>query len=70
MMEKSKDFQTAKVKRIQHHQTSLTTNAKGPSLGRKHKRRKRPTENKQKTIKTDSNQFSAILSHVQLFATP
>ena len=30
---------------------SFTTNAKGPSLGRKHKRRKRPTENKPKTIK-------------------
>ena len=41
----------AKVKRIQHHQTSLTTNAKGTSLGRKHKRRKRHTENKAKTIK-------------------
>ena len=41
----------AKVKRIQHHQTSFTTNAKGTSLGRKHKRRKRPTENKPKTIK-------------------
>ena len=26
-------------------------NAKGTSLGRKHKRRKRPTENKPKTIK-------------------
>ena len=32
-----------KAKRIQHHQTSLTTNAKGTPLGRKHKRRKRPT---------------------------
>ena len=70
MMEKSKDFQTAKVKIIQHHQTSFKTNAKGNFLGKKCKRRKRPTENKQKTIKTDSNQFSAILSHVQLFATP
>ena len=27
----------AKVKRIQHHQTSFTTNAKGTSLGSKHK---------------------------------
>ena len=35
----------------QHQQTSFTTNAKGTSLGRKHKRRKRPTENKPKTIK-------------------
>jgi len=50
-MEKSKAFQTSKVKRIQHYQTSFTTNAKGTSLGRKHKRRKRPTENKPKTIK-------------------
>ena len=40
----------AKVKRIQHHQTSFTI-AKGTSLGRKHKRRKRPTVNKPKTIK-------------------
>ena len=41
----------AEVKRIQHHQTSFTTNAKWTSLGRKHKRRKRPTANKFKTIK-------------------
>ena len=40
-----------KLKRIQHHQTSFTTNAKGTSLGKKHKRRKRPTENTPKTIK-------------------
>ena len=40
-----------KVKRIQHHQTSFTTNAKGTSLGREHKRKKRPTENKPKAIK-------------------
>ena len=31
-----------KAKRI-HHQTRLTTNAAGTSLGRKHKRRKIPT---------------------------
>ena len=49
-MAKPKTFQT-KVKRIQHHQTSFTTNAEGTPLGRKHKRRKRPTENKLKTIK-------------------
>ena len=41
----------AKVKRIQDHQTSFTTNVKGTSLGRKHKTRERPTENKSKTIK-------------------
>ena len=39
-----------KQKRIQRHQTSFKSNAKGTSLGRKHKRRKRPTENKLKTI--------------------
>ena len=43
-------FRQAKVKRIQHHQTRSTTNAKETSLDRKHKRRKRPTENKPKTI--------------------
>ena len=36
-------YKQAKAKRIQHHQTSFTTNAKGTSLGRKHKGRKRPT---------------------------
>ena len=32
-----------KLKRIQHHQASFTTNTKGTSLSRKHKRRKRST---------------------------
>ena len=41
----------AKVKRIQHHQTSFTTNAKGTSLSKKHKRRKRLTQKKPKTTK-------------------
>ena len=50
-MEKLKPYRQAKAKRIQQHQTSFTTNAKGTSLGRKHKRRKRPTKNKHKTIK-------------------
>ena len=36
-------YKQAKAKRIQNHQTSSTTNAKGISLGRKHKRRKRRT---------------------------
>ena len=39
------------MNRIQHHQTSFTIDANGTSLGRKHKRRKTPTENKPKTIK-------------------
>ena len=37
----------AKAKRIQHHQTSSTTNAKGTSLSGKHKRRKGPTKTNQ-----------------------
>ena len=45
LTEKSKAFQT-KVKRIQHHQTSFTRTLQG-----KHNRRKRPTQNKPKTIK-------------------
>ena len=40
-----------KLKRIQHHQISFTTNDKGLFLDRKHKRRKRPTESKPKTVK-------------------
>ena len=39
-----KFYRQAKVKRIQHQQTSFTTNAKGSSLGRKQKRRKRLTK--------------------------
>ena len=35
-------YQQGKAMRIRHHQTSFTTNAKGTSLGRKHKMRKRP----------------------------
>ena len=44
LTEKSKTFQKskAKINRIQHHQISFTTNAKGTSRGRKHKSRKRP----------------------------
>ena len=46
-----KSFPRQEVKRSQHHQTSFTTNAKRTFLGRKHKRRKRSTQNKPKTIK-------------------
>ena len=41
----------AKVKRIQHHPTRFTTNAKANSQGRKHKRRKKPTQNEPQIIK-------------------
>jgi len=46
-----KIFPRQEVKRSQHHQTSFTTNAKRTFLGRKHKRRKRSTQNKPKTTK-------------------
>ena len=51
LTEKLKSLQTSKANRIQHHQTSFTTTAKGTSLGRKHNRRKRTYKNKLKTIK-------------------
>jgi len=41
----------AKIKRIRHHQTSFTTNAKEASPGRKYKRRKRSIENKPYYVK-------------------
>ena len=44
-------YRQAKAKRIQHHSISFTTNATGTSLGRKHKRRKKLTKNKPKTMK-------------------
>ena len=44
-------YRQAKVKRIEHHQISFKTNVKGTYIGRKHKRSKRPTKNKPKTIK-------------------
>ena len=59
----------AKVKRIQHHQTSFTI-AKGTSLGRKHKRRKRPTVNKPKTIKKMVIYLSIITLNVNGFNAP
>ena len=39
------------VKRIQHHQNNFLTNTKGTSLCRKHKKRKRSTQDKPRTIK-------------------
>ena len=45
-MEKSRALWTNKS----YHQSRFTTN-KGTSVGRKHERRKRPIENKPKTIK-------------------
>ena len=41
----------SKVRGFSTTNKCFTTNAKGTSLGRKHKRRKRPTQNKPKTIK-------------------
>ena len=47
----TKSFPDKQKLRIWHHKTSFITNAKGTSLGKKYKRRKRPTENTPKTIK-------------------
>ena len=44
-------YRQAKAKRIQHHQTSSTTNAKGTSLSGKHKRRKGPTKTNPKQLR-------------------
>ena len=46
-----KSLRTSKTKRIQHHQTSFTTNAKGTSIGGKHKRRKRTTKTNPKQLR-------------------
>ena len=40
-----------KLKRIWYQQSSCTTNAKGTTLGRKCKRRKKPAKNERKTIR-------------------
>ena len=45
-------YRQAKAKRIQHHQTSSTTNAKGASLSGKQEK-KRTYENKPQTIKKE-----------------
>ena len=55
----------AKVKRIQHHQTSFTTNVKGTSLGRKQKGRKRHTQNKPKIILKNDNRILGVYMHSQ-----
>ena len=51
LKDKLQPLQTRTAKRIQHHQTSFTTNAKGTSLGRKHKRRKTPTKANPKQLR-------------------
>ena len=62
---KIKALQTNNV-RIQHHQASFTTNAKETSLGRNHKRRKRPTKNKPNKIKKRGSRISIITLNVGL----
>ena len=46
-----KSFTDKQKLRVQHHQTSFTTNAKGTSLGTKHKRRKRPARTNPKQLR-------------------
>ena len=43
-------YRQEKPKRIQHHQTSSTTNVKGTSLSEKHKRRKGPKKTNPKQL--------------------
>ena len=50
MWKKSKAFSQVKVKRTNHQKSNFTTNTKWTFLVRKHKRKKRLTENKPKTI--------------------
>ena len=52
-----------KVKKIQHHPTSFMTDTKGTSLGRKHMKRRRPTENKpQKSKKVVIGSYISIIT--------
>ena len=46
-----KFFKQAKVKRIQYHQTSFTTNVKGTSIDKKYKRKKKELQNQPQTRK-------------------
>ena len=48
-------YRQTKAKRIQQHKTSFTTNAKGTSLGWKHKRRKRLAKTNPKQENGNSN---------------
>ena len=44
LTDRAKALIASRSKGIQEHQISFTTNAKGTSISRKHKRRKRPTK--------------------------
>jgi len=71
-MEKSKAFKQEKVKRIQYHQTSFTTNVKWTYIVKKYKRRKKDSQNQPQTVK--KWQLLLLLlsrfSCVRLCATP
>ena len=58
-------YREAKVNRIQHHQISSTTNAKGTYVVKKYKRRKRSTKSNPKTIKKIAI-LLLLLSHFSL----
>ena len=49
-MEKSKDFQQTKIKRIQYHQTNFTTNIKG-IYSQEIQEKKKDLQNQPQTIK-------------------
>ena len=70
-MRNKKLFRQAKVKRIQYHQTSFTTNVKWIGVVKKYKEEKR-SKNQHQTIKKMAIQTLLLLScfsHVRLYVT-
>ena len=61
-MEKYKLFRQAKVKRIQYHQTSFTTNVKGTYVVKKYKRRKRSTKSNPKQLRKWQRTYISIIT--------
>ena len=61
-----------KVKRIQYHQTSFTTNVKGTYIVKKYKRRKKDLQNQLQIIKkmTIGTYISIITLNVNRLNTP
>ena len=61
-------YRQEKAKRTQHHQTSITTNAKGTSLGRKHKRTEQKRKGRKKTYKNKPERIKkmAIRTYISI----
>ena len=65
-MVKSKVLQISKTKRLQHSQTSFTTNTKGTSLGKQEKavtRNKKITNEKAHRKRQTYNKYSKLSTH-------